>query len=1164
MPQNPPSEIDKLLVEYSREKLDQEADRQGVSRDFARRIAGVESSGRPDVINTRRRSSAGAIGTMQLMPDTAKDLKVDPYHVDENIEGGVRYLKQNLGTFGGDEAKAAAAYNAGPGAVKKYGGTPPYRETKEYVRKVGGGSEIDNLYSEFVGQTKRPSTAERLGLKPAEGMTFDLREPRQADTGDIRPQRSKSPSTPRDRRLGEEQKARSLAAPAIAALVRDMEGLRELGDLEGARSFARKIAAEYGQWMEVGKDGLSVKSKDPYWNPVQPVGRIAPETPGAFQNVGSRFMRGAVGATAGFHAGVPLMPADPESALAMAIGEEIAQRKTGKPAEYPRPGDPQIAAKMAGQARQLQKRAETAFPVNPNIQPSYNPLKSGFWQATLPEAAGSAIPTIAAATASGPLAPATSGIIGMTQGAGQTYMEAKEFGAGDREAQAAAGIGAMIGTTEAIGLGRILGKMGVARPVLKRLIEIAEEYGQETAASWLNDLNAAIASGYDPRRDTSFFKPETQGQGLVGAVFGLGAQGRGKKPGTKGSQPVSIVEPSGAQPAISEVRPPAGPIPSLVTAPPSVAPTTTPPQITAPLSQPTVAPEVVSLPPRPRLAVTPPAQPMASTPPPQVLAPPQGRIVNVGGKDFTLTPEQEARWKTEIDQPSNQAKQHAADLADRQEADKYRKGVAMRLAAKKREIVGAFTEKEKAQRSAREATNYRGKTVSVDVNGERFNGVVQGPTFGRVRVKLEDGQIVTVAPSQIGTPEAGPSRAIEPPNPRDTRGAIIAQPSSLPSRKLLGPGRPEDVPTRRTAEIPRVQTSPTQPIEYPDAPETQEMPEIRQRIAAENAPTRELQLVAPDKFTDLQEPANRITAEDVVTERPEIPAKIPQSQQAQPVSSGDRPVQRLPKATDENIGELRKRQEELGKLAYYRRGDFTGDLRDEYNRLNSIIREYDNARAPRELAPPPGREVERPMSAGEKQVRQETLQPKTGPMPETLKPGRKVTQEVQIPRLKPAESFISREDARQGYFEQFDDAELVDEIRRMEEIRNQEVGGRSKLTREQLEANRFDLKIAVEMQKERRRLQEQIGIEPGQRIAPRTPGRKARRQIQHSTLGLVVEAENQKGVPAGKLKVIGPDGKESTIQNPRSRGKGNQSASFVKAEPSTGAIPAEAMPELRG
>lgn len=101
----------------------------------ARLIAAVmqqESGGNP-----RAGSPAGAQGLMQLMPATARGLGVtntwDPW---QNILGGARYLRQQLDAFGWDIRKALAAYNAGPGAVQKYGGVPPYAETQHYVRNI--------------------------------------------------------------------------------------------------------------------------------------------------------------------------------------------------------------------------------------------------------------------------------------------------------------------------------------------------------------------------------------------------------------------------------------------------------------------------------------------------------------------------------------------------------------------------------------------------------------------------------------------------------------------------------------------------------------------------------------------------------------------------------------------------------------------------------------------------------------------------------------------------------------------------------------------------------------------------------------------------------------------------------------------------------------------
>lgn len=82
------------------------------------------------------RSPAGAIGLMQLMPGTAAGLGVDPYDPKDNVRGGVKYLLQQLKTFGNDIPKALAAYNAGPGNVQKYGGIPPFTETQNYVRNI--------------------------------------------------------------------------------------------------------------------------------------------------------------------------------------------------------------------------------------------------------------------------------------------------------------------------------------------------------------------------------------------------------------------------------------------------------------------------------------------------------------------------------------------------------------------------------------------------------------------------------------------------------------------------------------------------------------------------------------------------------------------------------------------------------------------------------------------------------------------------------------------------------------------------------------------------------------------------------------------------------------------------------------------------------------------
>jgi soluble lytic murein transglycosylase-like protein len=103
-----------------------------VDESLIRAIIHAESAYQPDA-----QSPKGAQGLMQLMPATQQHLKVsDPFDPASNIEGGTKYLADLLLEFKGDVSLAAAAYNAGPSAVRKYGGVPPYDETREYVRRV--------------------------------------------------------------------------------------------------------------------------------------------------------------------------------------------------------------------------------------------------------------------------------------------------------------------------------------------------------------------------------------------------------------------------------------------------------------------------------------------------------------------------------------------------------------------------------------------------------------------------------------------------------------------------------------------------------------------------------------------------------------------------------------------------------------------------------------------------------------------------------------------------------------------------------------------------------------------------------------------------------------------------------------------------------------------
>ena len=162
---SPPSKIEGIpgLVQAA-------SDRYQVDADFVNSVIHAESG-----FNPRARSPKGALGLMQLMPQTASRLGVgNVYEPRDNIEGGTRYLRQLLEHYNGDAIKALAAYNAGPQRVDQYQGVPPYRETRSYVRRI----IVDFNRKKLAQQKAAAGQASRKPAKKPEPAVAESAAPR--------------------------------------------------------------------------------------------------------------------------------------------------------------------------------------------------------------------------------------------------------------------------------------------------------------------------------------------------------------------------------------------------------------------------------------------------------------------------------------------------------------------------------------------------------------------------------------------------------------------------------------------------------------------------------------------------------------------------------------------------------------------------------------------------------------------------------------------------------------------------------------------------------------------------------------------------------------------------------------------------------------------------
>jgi soluble lytic murein transglycosylase-like protein len=150
--------------------VDRAAQRHSVDPNLVRALIKVESNFNPNAV-----SSKGAMGLMQLMPQTARELNLtNPFDPDQNVDAGVRHLKKLMESFGGDVPLSLAAYNAGAAAVVRNSGIPPFTETRNYVKRItqlyNGGTNLNYLTSDAL---RRPRFVQPIVVKrDAQGVLF--------------------------------------------------------------------------------------------------------------------------------------------------------------------------------------------------------------------------------------------------------------------------------------------------------------------------------------------------------------------------------------------------------------------------------------------------------------------------------------------------------------------------------------------------------------------------------------------------------------------------------------------------------------------------------------------------------------------------------------------------------------------------------------------------------------------------------------------------------------------------------------------------------------------------------------------------------------------------------------------------------------------------------
>lgn len=1228
------SEIDALAVEYSNQVLDQEADKQGVPRDFARKIAGIESADRPDVITGGRRSSAGAIGKMQLMPATAKGLGVDPYNIDQNIAGGVKYLGQQLKSFGGDQRLAAAAYNSGPGNVRKYKGVPPFPETQKYAANFGGGeeSEIDKLAREFSGKTSTPKparpTTQPLGrpdtnpfsISAPTGFQSAVQGAGQAigqigQSADYQSRAAAQANAPTGVRniAGRVGRGLTSLANAPAGLVKTLDVLTTPPDwaypagakrpVAGApgpfESAARPVTDPLARAQKAAAGAIPVNEMDNSFLTAKlpeavgsGIGFMAGGGAGRMLGMGARAVPALLGAGTNVEQVSQEFDAaggDPEkrnrallaaaatgsleafgvggqagkAGKAVAQGLKQAAKKVGKEGveegaqEYGSEYGGDINARLIGQY----DKSRSLSPVSRNKleAAALGGIVGGGFQAArsgIESVSGRRVPTppvidraqpstiqrarpLSRMTTEPPPAP--------TAPLGQVLP-------GPRPNRRMATPGQRPAQTE-----------DLTQPLTQQLTEPLTPNAPETAAMpavpdaantaqmpqetapAVNPRNRTIiATKQNADRAQQSYQEAFESGDYEGAERSLREQkrylsdlksiiGKPKTPGDSVQRARIDAEIGSVGNRLGEVRKARRGLVPQEKAPADL-------QEMAPDAQPTAEAPRITVPETARVTAVQDA-PTADIVPPEMLArtqrefppvretqraeevkpAPSGRRVRINDQDVDLSPEQATRWdesaaKYQQDRASIQRSLDQG-IIDKQQAGERMRGLGMRESAERREIAQAFTPKERAAQAKKEASNYRGKEVEI----EGRKGKVAGMSFGKVRVKLEDGSIISVDQDKIGAPK--PVELTEaPPEPPQ-----IERPASL----------------ARIADQPSVLRE-SRPTQKANAPETAR---LRPPTRVPEANTRNIEALER-RYENVTRTINErpdSVSQDLRDYRRELGGVIGDYRRGK-MSDDSRALRNLPRPSPAQLVKQGERDAEAGRVAreYFRNA--------KASETGALVETPENApKTPQVQRAQESEGVGRPAST--------TGMAKTTPSESQAvvnKPVRNVD-DLAVMRNRVARMSASEVDRA------LTDAEAA----RNEDIANPQMGGRTRslgnqyrkalnerrsslVSKKELPAKRpmsseeslgMKWNRDPEFRQEANAFNEEFGRYPAD-VAELRRGRPKTEPIatiQHERFG---EVEVTGKAPGGKLIVEDADGQSHTIKNPRTTG--NRGAAFVK------------------